>query len=413
MWSGITQIRYTDVEQPTVLAGSVILDNVKFTGISTANIQDSAGTVVAANAANVPQWFQGNRVLGSVVFISRMVVLTGTTGQDRQNVICAGHTRPNALIDGSRAFFSRSRPQYETYKDIQFFSIMAIGLGAGGDGVSDDTVAINTFLSKREEHSSAPYSGCAAIGAANEGVKRWSTRARHTSAPHEPPAFLPYGARTRAELCHVVRRISSPLCRSSALSYHGGRWGASPRVGDWARSTIIDPAGGVGGIARWGNRPRRGGAAARAAVKNGDVPIMAFMVVMRCDVESGRRWTRAKDIEHRDECRQDRANRDIMVAGAPRVLCICSVAICEPAACVFIVECIDDRRARGAGGIDELVSTTGKQAGDDGVNGWGARIPCSVERRCEMQPAEATRDGGVIGLGRRIQTQLALSAGRT
>ncbi|KAJ7364339.1 hypothetical protein DFH08DRAFT_949939 [Mycena albidolilacea] len=50
--------------RPTVLA--VILDNVKFTGIPTANIQDSAGTVVAANAANVPQWFQGNRVLGIV-----------------------------------------------------------------------------------------------------------------------------------------------------------------------------------------------------------------------------------------------------------------------------------------------------------------------------------------------------------
>ncbi|KAJ7821385.1 pectate lyase superfamily protein-domain-containing protein [Mycena olivaceomarginata] len=41
--------------QPSSLAGSVILDNVKFTGISTANIHDSAGAVLAANAANVPQ----------------------------------------------------------------------------------------------------------------------------------------------------------------------------------------------------------------------------------------------------------------------------------------------------------------------------------------------------------------------
>ncbi|KAJ7782611.1 hypothetical protein B0H14DRAFT_3507181 [Mycena olivaceomarginata] len=76
---------------------------------------------------------------------------------------------------------------------------------------------------------------------------------------------------------------------------------------------------------------------------------------------------------------------------APRILCICSVAICEPAAiCVFIVECIDvecfeyggwyrlnerevhfwpRQRACGTGVIDELVSTMGKQAGDDGVNG--------------------------------------------
>ncbi|KAJ7814590.1 hypothetical protein B0H14DRAFT_3878615 [Mycena olivaceomarginata] len=135
MWSGITRIRYTDVEQPTVLAGSVILDNVKFTGISTANIQDSAGTVVAANAANVPQWFQGNRVLGS-------------SKRYLRGAYTPSGSRPNALIDGSRAFFFRSRPQYETYKDIQFFSIMAIRLGAKGDGVSDDTIAINTFLSK-------------------------------------------------------------------------------------------------------------------------------------------------------------------------------------------------------------------------------------------------------------------------
>jgi hypothetical protein len=39
---------------------------------------------------------QGKRVLGSVIFIYRMAVLTDTTGQDRQNVICAGHTRPPA-----------------------------------------------------------------------------------------------------------------------------------------------------------------------------------------------------------------------------------------------------------------------------------------------------------------------------
>jgi hypothetical protein len=38
----------------------------------------------------------GKCVLGSVIFISRMAVLTDTTGQDRQNVICAGHTLPPA-----------------------------------------------------------------------------------------------------------------------------------------------------------------------------------------------------------------------------------------------------------------------------------------------------------------------------
>ncbi|KAJ7826712.1 hypothetical protein B0H14DRAFT_2595714 [Mycena olivaceomarginata] len=132
---GLTQPTQMSSSQPSSLAGSVILDKVKLTGISTANIQDSAGTVVAANAANMPQWFQGNVYL-------------------------------------------------------EFFSIMTIGLGANGDGVSDDTVTINTFLSKysgcaeREEHSSAsllclryveaskPYqphpTSTAAIGTADE-----------------------------------------------------------------------------------------------------------------------------------------------------------------------------------------------------------------------------------------------------
>ncbi|KAJ7837759.1 hypothetical protein B0H14DRAFT_2790520, partial [Mycena olivaceomarginata] len=86
---------------------------------------------------------------------------------------------------------------------------------------------------------SKPYqphpTSTAAIGAANK---------RHRPG-EAPPAFLPYGACTRAELCHVVRRIIKSAV-SVALSYHGGRWGASPRVGDWPRSTIMEPAGGVG-----------------------------------------------------------------------------------------------------------------------------------------------------------------------
>ncbi|KAJ7811243.1 hypothetical protein B0H14DRAFT_3755511 [Mycena olivaceomarginata] len=170
---GLTQPTQMSSRQPSSLAGSVILDNVKFTGISTANIQDSAGTVVAANAANVPQWFQGNVYLGlsSKRYLRRAYTPSGS--------------RPNALINGSGAFFSRSRPQYEIYKDIQFFSIMAIGLGAKGDGVSDDTIAINTFLSKRGKNTRAllalsavcgnlskphqPHpTSTAAIGAANE-----------------------------------------------------------------------------------------------------------------------------------------------------------------------------------------------------------------------------------------------------
>ncbi|KAJ7840306.1 hypothetical protein B0H14DRAFT_3140531 [Mycena olivaceomarginata] len=76
--------------------------------------RNKACTIVAANAANVPQWFQGNVYLGS----SKRYLRGAYTPSGSQ---------PNALIDGSGAFFSRSRPQYETYKDIQFFSIWREG----------------------------------------------------------------------------------------------------------------------------------------------------------------------------------------------------------------------------------------------------------------------------------------------
>jgi hypothetical protein len=56
--------------QPSSLAGSIVLDNVAFSGITTANVQDSAGTVLAANAAATPHWFQGNLYLGACLFHS-------------------------------------------------------------------------------------------------------------------------------------------------------------------------------------------------------------------------------------------------------------------------------------------------------------------------------------------------------
>jgi hypothetical protein len=51
--------------QRTKLGGSIVLDNVKFSAITTANMQDSSGTVMAAGTTTVAQWFQGNTYFGS------------------------------------------------------------------------------------------------------------------------------------------------------------------------------------------------------------------------------------------------------------------------------------------------------------------------------------------------------------
>ncbi|KAJ7919716.1 putative exo-beta-1,3-glucanase [Mycena leptocephala] len=128
--------------QATTLGSSVVLDNVAFTGITTANIQDASGTVAAANSGVGLEWFQGN-------------VYLGTSKRYLRGSYTPGGSRPQLLTEASGTYFSRSRPQYQTYANSQFRTLMSSGLGAKGDGVSDDTVAINNFISQN--------SGCAIL----------------------------------------------------------------------------------------------------------------------------------------------------------------------------------------------------------------------------------------------------------
>ncbi|KAF7368568.1 Glucan 1,3-beta-glucosidase [Mycena venus] len=122
-----------DSTQATSLGGSVILDNVAFSGITTANIQDPSGTLLAANVSPVRQWFQGNAYTG-----------TGVRTYER-GTFNTPPTKAPALLDSTGNFFSKSRPQYNTYTSSQFISVKSVG-GAVGNGVHDDSDAINSFL---------------------------------------------------------------------------------------------------------------------------------------------------------------------------------------------------------------------------------------------------------------------------
>ncbi|KAJ7079293.1 exo-beta-1,3-glucanase [Mycena belliarum] len=132
----------TSSSQPTSLGGSLVLDNVAFSGITTANVQDASGTLVPANAAGNAQWFQGN-------------VYKGTSKRYLRGSYTPAGSRPASLVDGSGKFFTKSRPQYGNFKDSQFKTLMTSGLGAAGNGVADDTNAINTFIQQN--------SGCAIL----------------------------------------------------------------------------------------------------------------------------------------------------------------------------------------------------------------------------------------------------------
>ncbi|KAJ7708550.1 hypothetical protein B0H16DRAFT_1481276 [Mycena metata] len=117
--------------QRTALGGSIILDHVAFTAAQS-----------AANTGIGLEWFQGN-------------VYLGTSKRYLQGSLTPVSSRPQTLTDITGTYFSRSRPQYETYSGNQFLTLMTSGLGAKGDGINDDTAAINTFLSTN--------SGCAIL----------------------------------------------------------------------------------------------------------------------------------------------------------------------------------------------------------------------------------------------------------
>lgn len=98
-------------------------------------VAEASGFVVLAGGdRTISLWAQGN-------------VYSGSTGDGR--FIQGGLTSPHksrSLLDGAGKIFGRARPQYEDYAVDQFVSVKAHG--AKGDGLTDDTDAIQAVFTK-------------------------------------------------------------------------------------------------------------------------------------------------------------------------------------------------------------------------------------------------------------------------
>jgi glucan 1,3-beta-glucosidase len=115
--------------------GTLIIDNVDFTGTPTA-VQSFNGQVVLPGGKVIDSWGQGQFYAGSV-------------GSRQQGAVDAA-TKPQSLLTSSGRVFERSKPQYETIPASQFISVK--GAGARGDGQTDDTTAVqNAFNNLKED----------------------------------------------------------------------------------------------------------------------------------------------------------------------------------------------------------------------------------------------------------------------
>jgi glucan 1,3-beta-glucosidase len=109
-------------------AGSLVLENIQLSNVPVA-VQDATGTVLAGSTGSmtISGWGQGHEYTpnGPIVFQGHITPAT----------------RPSPLLAaGSANYYTKTKPQYETFPVSSFMT--ARSFGATGDGVHDDTLAL-------------------------------------------------------------------------------------------------------------------------------------------------------------------------------------------------------------------------------------------------------------------------------
>jgi glucan 1,3-beta-glucosidase len=112
--------------------GTLVIDNVDFTNNCPVAVSNSASkaTILSGNS-KVSLWMQGRGYTDSN---------SGIASQGSHTAV----TKPASLLNSAGNVFTRSKPQYEGVPTSSFKSVKAAG--AKGDGVTDDTAAIQALF---------------------------------------------------------------------------------------------------------------------------------------------------------------------------------------------------------------------------------------------------------------------------
>ena len=108
--------------------GTLILDNVDFPSTPTAIGQGS--NIILAGSGTVDSWAQGP--------------IYEQNDRERRQGPLNFSPKPSSLLGADGTIFERSKPQYENYPASAFISVKS--RGARGDGVTDDTAAIQSAM---------------------------------------------------------------------------------------------------------------------------------------------------------------------------------------------------------------------------------------------------------------------------
>ncbi|KAL8689591.1 MAG: hypothetical protein Q9218_004766 [Villophora microphyllina] len=143
---GIKTSRTSSTKPAT--GGTLIVDNVDFTGCQAA-IVDVHDKTILAGGSKVASWAQGHAYTTGANGVTKgtcnRVTPPSASSAIVQGALKAPH-KPASLLTSKGAFFERSKPQYETVPTIDFISVKAAG--AKGDGTTDDTAAVQAVMNE-------------------------------------------------------------------------------------------------------------------------------------------------------------------------------------------------------------------------------------------------------------------------